>query len=177
MKLSYVEGVNPSKWIDVWNARHPFDRMEAWRVAETAQWVALDAGECDAALIRLPQERASDGTSRGFGVELFRERTVVLLPAGHPYADIDDLASTDIGDLERTPAQSTVEETIALTAAGVGVVELPASVARLYSRRDVVVKELSDGPDWPVFLAWRIDDDNVQDLVGIVRGRTARSSR
>ncbi|MFM6974430.1 MAG: LysR substrate-binding domain-containing protein, partial [Agromyces sp.] len=83
----------------------------------------------------------------------------------------------DAQKLDPTPAQATVEDTLALCAAGVGAVTLPLSVARLFHRRDLSVIPLSDGPEWPVALVWRVDSERIQDFVGITRGRGAHSSR
>ena len=64
-------------------------------------------------------------------------------------------------------------------AAGTGVVIVPMSVARLYHRKDVVQRPVSDLEPTTVALAWLVerDDDRAQRFVGVVRGRTARSSR
>jgi hypothetical protein len=53
------------------------------------------------------------------------------------------------------------------------------SVARLHHRKDLTYRIVADLPPTTVGLAWRIDDEDerVQTFIGIVRGRTARSSR
>ena len=68
---------------------------------------------------------------------------------------------------------------VATVAAGTGVVVVPMSVARLHHRKDVTYRPVSDLAPTTVGLAWRADDDDerVQTFIGIVRGRTARSSR
>ena len=72
-----------------------------------------------------------------------------------------------------------VEEAIAIVASGVGVVVVPMSLARLYHRKDAAWRPLVDAPLSPVALAWPRDADSplIDAFVGIVRGRTARSSR
>jgi hypothetical protein len=56
---------------------------------------------------------------------------------------------------------------------------LPMSVARLHHRKDVVHRPVVDLPVTTVALAWRADhdDERSQRFVGVVRGRTPRSSR
>ena len=56
---------------------------------------------------------------------------------------------------------------------------LPMSVARLHARKDVVTRPVTDLEPTTVGLAWRVerDDDVTQAFVGVVKGRTARSSR
>ena len=53
------------------------------------------------------------------------------------------------------------------------------SVARLHHRKDVVAVRVLGLPETEVGLAWLVarDDERTQEFVGVVRGRTARSSR
>lgn len=179
MRLSYIAGASPDKWLRVWRERHPETPLRAEPSAESDQWVALDAGEAELAIVRVPAEPAAleQAKARGYAIELYRERSVVVLPREHPFADAAELGLDDIAEFDRTPEQPTAEETLALTAAGVGVCVLPMSVARLFHRKDLVPVPLSDGPEWPVLLVWRDDSALIQDFVGITRGRGARSSR
>ncbi len=81
------------------------------------------------------------------------------------------------------PAPATTAEAIAWAATGSGVVVVPMSLARLHRRKDVVHRVLDDGPEAPVGLVWLRDGltaetgELVEEMVGIVRGRTANSSR
>nr|WP_240658949.1 LysR substrate-binding domain-containing protein [Microbacterium sp. CPCC 204701] len=70
-------------------------------------------------------------------------------------------------------------EAIATVAAGVGIVVVPMSLARLHHRKDVEHRPLREGPVSTVALAWVSDRTTpaVETFVGIVRGRTANSSR
>jgi DNA-binding transcriptional LysR family regulator len=72
-----------------------------------------------------------------------------------------------------------VKDAVEVVAAGSGVVLLPQSVARLHQRKDVAHRPVTDLPTTKVGLAWLVanDDDRVQEFIGIVRGRTVRSSR
>ncbi|MDO8152417.1 LysR substrate-binding domain-containing protein [Isoptericola sp. b408] len=82
-----------------------------------------------------------------------------------------------------TPAPATTAEAIAWAATGSGVVVVPMSLARLHRRKDVVHRVLDEGPEAPVGLVWLRDGlseetgELVEEMVGIVRGRTANSSR
>ena len=80
------------------------------------------------------------------------------------------------------PAAVTTDDTgeaIALAAAGAGIVITPMSLARLHRRRDAGTRPLRDAPASTVALAWPKDASTpaVETFVGIVRGRTAKSSR
>ena len=70
-------------------------------------------------------------------------------------------------------------EAIELVAANVGVAVLPQSVARAHSRKDVVARPLSGAPDTGIALVWPTRDAHplCDEFIGIVRGRTANSSR
>jgi hypothetical protein len=64
-------------------------------------------------------------------------------------------------------------------AAGTGIVIVPKSVARLHNRKDVVAVPVAGVPESQVGLAWRTDatDTRIETFIGIIRGRTERSSR
>lgn len=64
-------------------------------------------------------------------------------------------------------------------AAGIGVVILPLSLVRTHRRRDVAHRPLAGAPRSAVALAWLAESTRpeIEALVGIVRGRTTRSSR
>ena len=63
--------------------------------------------------------------------------------------------------------------------ANVGLALMPMSVARAHSRRDVVARPLTDAADSGIALVWprASDDPRLDTFIGIVRGRTANSSR
>ncbi len=71
------------------------------------------------------------------------------------------------------------DETIPLAAANAGVAIVPQSVARAHSRRDLVARPVTDAPATRVWLAWPSarTSPEVEEFIGIVRGRTANSSR
>jgi DNA-binding transcriptional LysR family regulator len=73
----------------------------------------------------------------------------------------------------------TVREAVEVVAAGSGVVLLPMSVARLHHRKDVTFRPVTDLATTKIGLTWLVDNDDprVQRFIGIVRGRTERSSR
>lgn len=68
---------------------------------------------------------------------------------------------------------------VEIVASGTGHTVLPASVARMFGRKDVIVLPLSGHPGWGVGLAWlkSADSELVQDFVGAAKGRRPGSSR
>jgi DNA-binding transcriptional LysR family regulator len=76
-------------------------------------------------------------------------------------------------------APATTAEAIELVAAGIGLLVVPQSLARLHHRRDLTYRPLADAPGSGVGLAWP-DAENtelMEEFIGIVRGRTVNSSR
>jgi DNA-binding transcriptional LysR family regulator len=131
-------------------------------------------------------------------IALYEETPVAVVAADSHLTAADELDLSDLaGEVLVVPADdvlgveapgalvpsfeppATTEGAIATVAAGVGVVIVPLSLARLHARKDVETRPVRDAPRSTVALAWLrdADGDDVQTLAGIVRGRTARSSR
>jgi DNA-binding transcriptional LysR family regulator len=174
LRLGYVAGVSPGRWLRTWNERHRDLPLEATRVDEAVQLDALLAGDHDVAFVRLPVPEQNL-----HAIPLWDELAVVVLPKEHPLAEADALALADLAEEPAAPVQPDAALTVELVAAGTGYAIMPHGVARLHHRRDVVAIPVTDAPVTRIALVWRVDRDDadIQELVGIVRGRTARSSR
>ncbi|MFD6053919.1 LysR family transcriptional regulator substrate-binding protein [Agromyces sp. NPDC060279] len=174
LRLDYVAGVSPAKWLRAWAERHPELPLEAVRVDESAQLDRLLAGEVDLAFVRLPVDEAGLHV-----IPLWEEQPVVVLEKGHPFADAEALSLAELEGEPLAPVQDDPAMTIELVAAGTGYAVVPHAIARLHHRRDVVALPLEGAPTTRIALVWRVerDDEAVQEFVGVVRGRTARSSR
>ena len=192
-RLGYVPGVTPGKWARMWAERRPDVPLEL--VGATTDEVVdrIRDGAVDAGVVRLPIDRAGL-----HAIPLYTETTVAVVPKGHVLtavdeAGLDDLADEIVlrtqddtlpwpGDLPgHAPAfeATTTAEAIELVAAGVGVLVLPQSLARLHHRRDLAHRPVTDAPQSSVVLTWP-DGDNtelMEEFIGIIRGRTANSSR
>ena len=202
-RLAYVPGATPGKWASVWRERLPDVHLELVQLEAVAIEPALEAGEADAAIGRLPVDK--DVFS---AIPLYEETSVVCFSRDHLLAALAEeevVSSADIADdpvwvpaddvlfaaspvpgvvpadpdgnpLEPVP---TTAEAVATVAANVGVAVLPLSLARLHRRKDVTYRLLQDGPTAPVGLVWPMErtTDLVEELIGIVRGRTVNSSR
>ena len=204
-RLGFVPGATPAKWARVFRSRHRDVVLELVPVGAGEAEQAVIGGDLDAAVLRPPVDRAVlhaiplyaedpvvvvprdhllaalDETELVEPADLADE--VLLQPAddvlswaGSPGAQDDAIAPPG------TPSPhvpSTTSEAIELVAAGMGVVVVPRSLARLHQRKDVAVRTFAHGPTAPVVLAWSIEreDERTEDLVGIVRGRTVNSSR
>jgi DNA-binding transcriptional LysR family regulator len=189
LRVGFVTGSTPDKWAGVWRERYPGEPLELVPIAEDEQEARLRDGEVDLALVRLPVNR--DGLHV---VGLYDERPVVVAAQDHFVAAAEDVVLADLADEQLVrPHRSgwrpqapqldwppmTERDAIETVAAGTGVVLVPMSVARLYHRKDVVHRPVTDLEPTTVALAWLAerDGERAQRFVGVVRGRTARSSR
>lgn len=191
-RVGYVEGAMPDKWARRWRERRR-EPLELVRIVPEEQERALAEGLVDVCVARLPVD-----TGRCHVVRLYDEVAVVVAPADHLVAAADEVELADLAEeqlvlppetvpgwqdvstVERLPfPPMSVREAIEVAASGAGVVVVPMSVARLHHRRDVVVRPVTDGPVSEVALVWlrERDDERAQDFVGIIKGRTPRSSR
>ncbi|MDQ4052388.1 MAG: LysR substrate-binding domain-containing protein [Actinomycetota bacterium] len=188
-RLGFVTGATPDKWARTWRERRR-DPLELVPVDEATQEVGVREGTLDMALVRLPVDRENLHC-----IPLYDELPVVVAGAEHLVAAadhevvLDDLADEQLvrphasGWTPRAEQLSwppmTEKDAIETVAGGTGVVIVPMSVARLYARKDVVQRPVADLPPTKVGLVWLIDnhDERVQVFIGIVRGRTERSTR
>ncbi len=172
LTLAFVPGVTPAKWVGVWKERMPRTPIELLPLPEADALAALRDGLATVALLREPFARV--GLS---AIPLYEERAVVVAPKGHAIEAFDELDLADLVDeaVHDLPAAEAVE----VVAANVGVAVMPQSVARLHARKDVVARPLRDATTTRIALVWREFDDSplIEEFIGIVRGRTANSSR
>ncbi|WP_410673301.1 LysR substrate-binding domain-containing protein [Amycolatopsis sp. cmx-4-68] len=191
-RLAYVPGATPAKWVRTWAERQPDVPLELVPVAAADATALLRSGGADAALLRSSLDR--DGLH---AIPLYTETTVVVVPKDHLIAAVDEVSTVDLADevvlhplddtlewapLPGRPALSRPETTadaIELTAAGVGVLVVPQSLARLHHRRDLTYRTVADAPQSSVALSWLEDGttDLMETFIGIVRGRTVNSTR
>ena len=172
MAVAFVPGVTPGKWERVWRERMPRHPLLLQPMGQDAALAALTADEVAAAFVRLPVD-----TEVLHAIALYEERPVVVVPKDHPLAAFDEVDEADL--VGETVLAGAWDERIALAAANVGVAIVPQSVARAHSRRDLIARIVHGPPSTRVALVWRRDrpSDAVDTLIGIVRGRTANSSR
>lgn len=191
-RLAYVPGVTPAKWVRIWNERQPDVPLTLHTVSAAEAADVLRDGGADAGFVRLPIDRTALSA-----IPLYTETTVVIVPKDHVVAAVDEVSADDLADeivlhplddvleWERRPGlpanerPATTEDAVELVAAGIGVLVVPQSLARLHHRKDLTYRPVSDAPESRVALSWPEDatTDLVEDFIGIVRGRTVNSSR
>ncbi len=180
LHVAFVPGVTPTKWERIWRERRPPGHIYLEPHTQAAALAALTAGEAHMALLR--DVEADD---EWHAIQLYRENPVVVAPRGSLVAGLDDLSLaelTELGDITVHPVDlidSDGSDAIELVAANVGVAIMPQSVARALSRKDVVARPLRDAPDTSISLVWPVTGAHplCNEFIGIVRGRTANSSR
>lgn len=170
-RIAIVSGVNPGKWTKAWTERRR-EPIEVTPIDVEAQRAVLVDGDADVAFVRLPIDR--DGLSV---IRLYEEVPFVVAPAEHPLSVFDTVTLADLeGEDVRTEP---IADAIDLVVAGVGILLVPQSIARMHTRSDLVMRPVTDAPVTEIALAWREDHTtpDVEEFIGIVRGRTAASSR
>jgi DNA-binding transcriptional LysR family regulator len=188
LRVAFVTGTTPDKWARSWrDQRH--GRLVLAPVTEEQQEDVVRSGEVDMALARLPVD-----TDELHVVRLYDERQVVVAGRDHLVGAAETVTLADLCDeqLVRPHASGwrpeveqltwppmTEQDAIEAVAGGTGIVIVPQSVARLFQRKDVVQREVTDLPSTTIALVWlrARDDDTTQAFVGVVKGRTANSSR
>ena len=172
-RLGFVTGATPDKWAGTWRERQR-EPIELVPVTEDVQEQGVRSGELDAALVRLPVDR--DGLHL---IPLYDELPVAVLNVDNTLTLLDEVTTEDLAGEHQDWTGLTVREAVETVAAGTGVLVVPMSVARLHHRKDVTHRTVTDQPSTTVGLAWLVenDDPRLQTFIGIVRGRSERSSR
>ncbi len=187
-RLGFVTGATPDKWARTWRERRR-EPLELVPLEQAGQTDGLHDGSLDMALVRLPIDR--EGLHL---IPLYDEQAVVVVGKDHLVTVAEEVTTHDLADEQLVlPHESgwipeaeqldfppmSLREAVEVVASGTGVLVVPMSVARLHHRRDVTFRPVTDLPTTKVGLAWLVenDDPRIQDFIGIVRGRTERSSR
>ena len=192
LTLGYVPGGTPAKWARIWEQRHRDAELTLIPVAAADATAAVRDGDVDIALIRLPAD-----TSGLAVIPLYDETAVAVVPTDHLLSAADELRAADLDgqpvlipaddvvawpDAPGVPVEHRPENTAAaieLVAAGVGVLVVPQSLARLHHRKDLTYRPIADAPACPVALAVPAGQQPplIEEFIGIVRGRKPGSSR
>jgi DNA-binding transcriptional LysR family regulator len=176
----------------MWNERLPEVPLTLVQVPAAGAADTVRARDADAVLLRLPTDRTGL-----HAIPLYTETTVVVIPKDHLASAAEEVSTDDLADdvvlhplddtldWDRPPGRLAVERpattaaAIELVAAGVGLLVVPQSLARLHHRRDLTYRPVTDTPQSRVALSWLEDEttDLMEQFIGIVRGRTVNSTR
>ena len=190
-RLAYVPGVTPTKWVRIWNERLPGTPLTLVGVPAADAAGLLRDGGADAGFVRLPVDRTDLSA-----IPLYTETTVVVIPKDHAAFSVEEMSVEDLADeivlhplddtldWERPPGRpaferpATTADAVELVAAGVGLLVVPQSLARLHHRKDLTYRPLTGVPESRIALSWPEEKttDLVEEFIGIVRGRTVNST-
>ena len=168
--MGHVPGVTLTKWRTRWDERLAA-RLDVVEVTEADQRRVLVDDAVDLCFVRLPIDR--EGLH---AIPLYDEVTVAWVSKDHPVAAYGEVTLADLAD----ETLLTDLDAVAIDRVNAGAVLLvPMSVARSASRRDLVHRPVTDAEPTSISLAWRTDNEHplIDEFIGIVRGRTANSSR
>ncbi|MEH3132832.1 MAG: LysR family substrate-binding domain-containing protein [Mycolicibacterium neoaurum] len=190
LAVGYIPGATPARWARVWAERHPDIELRLSAVEAAGAADAVRTGAVDVAILR------PDADSSGLAViPLYAETTVVVVPADHLLTALDEVSAADLADepvvipfddvvgwsagtaVQHRP--DTTRDATELVAAGMALLIVPQSLARLHHRKDLSYRPISDAPTCPVALAFPDGEQTplVEEFIGIVRGRKSSSSR
>ncbi|MFB8775134.1 LysR family substrate-binding domain-containing protein [Streptomyces broussonetiae] len=192
-RLAYVPGATPGKWVRIWHERLPDVPLTLVQVTAAQAPDALRDGTADAGIVRLPVDRTVFSA-----IPLYTEETVAVVPRDHLLTAAEEVTVADVADEvvlhplddvlgweEGPPGEpaferpATTADAVELVAAGIGVLLVPQSLARLHHRKDLTYRPVVDAPQSGVALSWpeEATTDLVEEFIGIVRGRTVNSTR
>lgn len=181
LRVGFVPGVEPDRFLQRWKQGRRGARLELVPVPQSRQDEVIADGEVDMCFARDPL--ASDRPAREtlHAVPLWEEQPVVVISTDHVLTVLDEVTAADLGDETEIPSQHAEDaaDRVAVAATGVGYARMPLSLARLHHRKDVAHRPLRGAEPTRIVLVWPRDDDDElrQAFVGVVRGRTPRSSR
>ncbi|AMM19942.1 hypothetical protein AX769_06935 [Frondihabitans sp. PAMC 28766] len=177
-RVGFVPGVTLTKWSRVWAERHPELALEAVTIGAQDPTAHLADDDLAVVFARLPVP------AEGFhSIALYDEQPVVVLPKEHALAEFMSFTAADLEGEPRfdlDPALSHDEAMqVETVASGAGIAIMPQSLARLYGRKGITVRPITDLPPTTIALVWPegATTPEVDDFIGVVRGRTANSSR
>ncbi|MDN6330027.1 MAG: LysR substrate-binding domain-containing protein [Brachybacterium sp.] len=176
LRIGFVPGVEPDRFLRRWKSGRRKAWLELVPVPLSRQHEALTGGEVDMCFVRLPLS-----SEELHLVPLWEERAAIVVGTENALSLYDEIDEGDLEGETEIPAAHTDDAAarIAVAATGVGFTRVPLSLARLHHRKDAVSRPLREGEPTRIALAWprEADDPLRQEFVGVVRGRTARSSR
>ena len=185
LRLVFSTGTEPGKWFHRYRDSHSPESLVTFDADDSM--ATLLAGAADLALTRLPDSRINDGFHV---VRLYEEALGIAVPKDSVYAEVgEDLTAEDIADeilnykigADALVDVPSVRTALQVVAANVGVAIAPRPLLKVLSKKQVVALGFSDStiPLTEIALVWRKEDDcdEIQDFVGVAKGRTRNTSR
>lgn len=186
LTIAFTTGTEPGKW---------FRRFEALSGSGLETLPSTDplSTAAELALVRLPDARVDESFHV---VRLYEEALGVAVPKDSVYAEVGDPVPAEELRDERTNfdfyaasdpvalGADRIEQlrlALQVVAANVGVAYAPLPLLRALSKKQIAALALvgADRVQTQIALVWKKerDCDEIQDFVGVAKGRTVRSSR
>ncbi|MEZ2122354.1 LysR family transcriptional regulator substrate-binding protein [Corynebacterium sp. CCM 9203] len=182
LSIAFATGTAPGKWFTRFTERT--GHREPLTEESPDPLGRLIDGRADIALVRLPDLRIDDTFHL---VKLYEEQPGVAVPKDSELTLTEALGDDDLAghSIFYSPGEDGVVDIVALNegidvvATGVGVAIGPRPLLRRLGSRRTENRDYLGGDPTTVALVWRMRDDcdEIQDFVGIARGRTGGSSR
>ncbi|WP_079126218.1 LysR family transcriptional regulator [Streptomyces sp. ERV7] len=141
--VAFSPGLHVSQAIRMFTGGHPTVEIDVFPLRWWERDAPLRDGRAHVAYLRRPFDDAGLCT-----IPIGHETKVVCLPVTHPLAGRPALTSADLDGEPilgaSTRRTSSLEEKFELIASGQGVALVPVSVARSYSRPDLVYRTVTD---------------------------------
>lgn len=187
LRVGFIPGVEPDVFARRWRANRERVELELIPLDSRAPEEALSSGAVDMVFARLPWASAPGGEApvlerdEVHAVPLWEERPVAVMAKDNPLSLFDEIAEEDLEGEHHFSLEECggAKGAVATVAAGHGYAVMPMSLARLHARKDATYRPLAEREGTRIALVWPkdADDDVRQEFQGVVRGRTARSSR
>src|SRR5665647_1546446 len=198
LSIGFAAGVTPTKWTRIWADRRPDVPLEVFRTEPAEQDAVLRDGRASVSLVRLPIDQTGLSV-----IGLYNEIPVVVAAKDHALGSAETVTVAELADehllqdpdavpewrdiatevregtRRALPDMQDLDDVMEQVAAGVGIAILPHSLARLHSRKDVISVPVHGVAETRIALAWLSAEttEDIEEFVGIVRGRTKGSSR
>jgi DNA-binding transcriptional LysR family regulator len=170
--IGVVTGVTPDRWVRVWRERMVDVPLEVAPVDDVG---AALRSRVRMVFARLPVDGIDPAELHV--IPLWEETPMVVAAKDHPVKVFDEVTEADLAEEQLHPGWD--DAVLDIVAAGHGIARMPQSVFRATGRRDLVARPVTDAPPSRIGLVWLRDDEDplVEEFIGVVRGRTANSSR
>lgn len=188
LRLAFATGTEPGKWFRRFRENTAHGGLETLDADDAL--ATLLSGDADLALARVPAAGDERIDSSFHVVRLYAEAPGVAVPKDSVYAEVgEDVRAEDVADEYlnyRIPDSGLVDVEAVRTGlqvvgANVGIVIAPRPLLKVLSKKQVVPLGLVDAevPRTEICLVWKKgrDADDIQDFVGVAKGRTKNSSR
>ncbi len=185
LRLSFVTGTEPDKWFQRFNERTFHGGVQPFGSDDPVH--DLFSGDADLSLVRLPDPRVEQSLEDLHIVRLYEEARGVALPVDHTMTLLETLGPDELegekvmATYQGPSAIQEIRDGLQVVAANVGIVFAPRPLLKVLCGKKVEHRGYSGQahPDTSIALVWykERDGEDIQDFVGIAKGRRANSSR